>query len=86
MFNLIKKSLDFHKVEYNLATIIALYAYYSHHQQNEFCYALLDQLRNYKSSRNIEVFPSKVIQEFLEKCVIDVQSELSTKLKKVIYC
>jgi hypothetical protein len=83
LFNLIKKSLDFHKVEYNLATIIALYTYYSHHKQTEQCYTLLDQLRNYKSSRSLEVFPSKIILEFLENSVTDVQSELSTKFKKV---
>ena len=83
MFNLIKKTLDFHKFEYNLCTLIAFYAYYSHHKQIENCTDILNKIRNYDATNSIEVFDFKIINEYLEKSLNDTESELSSKFKKV---
>lgn len=49
LFNLLNSTVEFHKVDKNLATIIAYYAYFSHHKDNDNCYAMLEQLKKYKS-------------------------------------
>ena len=47
--DIMKSTLDFHKVEYNLATILAFYAYSSHHKDKENCNKLLEKLKRYNT-------------------------------------
>jgi len=80
---LLKNALDYHKTEYNLATILGLLAYNTHHKNSEFCNSLIEQIRNYKYSKATEVFSSKILSDFLDKAVVDVEYEFSNEFKQV---